>query len=1649
MSSNSTTIADEDGDYEDWIELYNYGNEAINLNGFGISDNPNNPFKWVLPDITMAPDSFLLVWASDKNRTNPESALHTNFKISASGEHLSLTHPNGTLIDSIEEVSVPTDVSYGRGLNDNFNNYFFFYTPTPNEQNTTIGSSELIVEPIFSHSSGFYDSEFTLTISHPNPNALIIYTVDGSDPKPENIGGTTYQYKNQYPQSPGQQTGPLITNSFETLTYSNPVVIQDRTSQPNKLATISSTWHFNPNYFPNQPIKKATIVKARAYVNGILSPLVSHTFFVSSTNAFQSNLPIISISLNEADLFDYENGIYVAGVDFDNWRIANPTQTPTGGTASNYRRSGEEHEINGHIIYFVDKNEKLSQNIGLRINGGFSRSRPLKSFRLYARSEYGQNTLDYPFFENYNFSSFKRLLLRNSGNDENSTLFRDAFIQNLVSHLNFDTQQYQPILHYINGEFWGIINIRERYDKHYLNRVYNLEENEIDLLENNAEVNEGDNLHWNSVLEFLSQNDLSTESNYKQIQTLIDIDNYTDYWISQTFVRNTDWPHNNIRYFRKKTSYSPNAPVGHDGRWRWLMYDTDFGFGLNSQFGGTFEKDMIAWVTNPNGNDRFPNQPWINSVMVSLIKNEVFKTSFILRYADLLNTAFLPQRSIDLINEMKNVIEPEIPAHRNRWRNRIGNWQNNINRMIEFANKRPDFVRQHIIDNFNLSGSYQLTIDVAETMTDLIDENQPSVGYVKLNTIDLTDATPGISSNTYPWTGTYFNELPVTLTAIPLEGYTFSHWSGAIESTESSITLNLNEDSQVTAHFMKAADSEDAEVIHFWLMGNDIPNNTPLTSLTATFTQTNESGTINFESALEGYPFDNGHPNWRKASMERRNSPTPLNYFPEANNGLAFEDITMRGLQIKQPFEDGDRQNTIFFKVSTQGFENIKLSFAVLNEGAADGIIVSYFDPASSSWTDTDLPTTSATISTTYQVVEFDFSNVSVATNNPDLQIRLRFTGNNLADDNGDRVTFNNIAFTGTPITKNQTIVHYWVMDNNIPNNTPLTSLTATFTQTDELGVINFESALEGYPFENGHPNWRKASMERRNSPTPLNYFPEANNGLAFEDFTMRGLQIKQPFEDGDRQNTLFFKASTQGFENVKLSFAVLDEGAADGITVSYFDQTTSTWTDSDLPTSVAPLSDSYQVVEFDFSNVIIATNNPELQIRLRFTGSNLTIDDGDRVTFNNIAITGSPFIPSESPVITSTTPASRCDAGSVTLLATSNGGTIHWFETPEGGEAIATGESFTTPVLTETTIYYVEAIGNESAGNGTRTAVPATINILPEITATISAELCGEGSVDLEASSNIGVINWYISAEGGTPIHTGNRFITPILKNNTTYYVEAVNEGCVSLRVPVNAIVEDQINPEIVATSTYTLMLDTDGKATLSWEDIDEGSTDNCEITERIISKNSFDCSDLGELTVDYLIRDAAGNESSAPIVVTIVDEIKPEIRAKSTYTLMLDADGKATLSWEDIDEGSSDNCGITERILSKTDFSRDDNGERIITYTIKDSSGNTATTEITLTVDIILSLGNNNPEQQGDIKLFPNPTKDDLFIEFEKTINLENVSIEVIDASGRSMGESTNFQQSGTILRLDTSRLSSGVYFLRISSERSLKVMKFIIKR
>lgn len=749
MSSNTSVIVDNDGTYQDWIEIVNYGNTSVNLQGIGLSDAAATPFKWVFPAKVLAPGEFLLIWASNKNRTDPSQPLHTNFAVSASGEEILLTAPSGELINSLPPFVISSNISRGHQP-DGTGELLFFPIPTPGSSNSG-GVTSFLSKPSFSVPAGVYTGDVTLSITHTDPTAVIRYTLDGSDP---------------------------TVNSTQ---YVQPILITDRSDQPNAHSMIPTNFIEGTSRAWEEPtglVRKGTIIKAKAFKgSGETSANSTGTYIILSGR--QYTLPVISVILPFDSLFGYQRGIYVPGVNY----------IPGNDATGNYYAEGDSSERSGSLEFFGPA-FSFQQDVGYRINGDYTRRFPQKSLRVLARGEYGKASIDYPLFANYSITSFKRLVLRNSGNDWGHTLFKDAMSQMLVSHI-MPVQQYTPSVLFLNGEYWGIHNIRERVDKYFIGSLYGINPDNVDHLELENIVNDGDATHYNEMINYVKTNDLAVESNYEGLKTRMDVENFTDYYSAEIYYANHDWPQNNIEYWRERVPYNPAAAYGRDGRWRWLLKDIDLGFGdpqVNS---------VSRLLTQFNAEK---NVEWPNLLLRNLLKNSEFKINFINRIADQLNTAFVPARINVIVDSLQALIEPEIPEHILRWPrpSSVANWKEDVADLKNFAAARPAYVREHVRAAFALGNPINITLNVSDK----------THGSINLNSLVINDRTVGLSNKQqpFPWQGIYFANVPVKLKALANNGYVFDHWiiNGQV-NTNLQVTVTPTTHTTVTAYFVPSS----------------------------------------------------------------------------------------------------------------------------------------------------------------------------------------------------------------------------------------------------------------------------------------------------------------------------------------------------------------------------------------------------------------------------------------------------------------------------------------------------------------------------------------------------------------------------------------------------------------------------------------------------------------------------------------------------------------------------------------------------------------------------------------------------------------------------------------------------------------------------
>jgi hypothetical protein len=523
-------------------------------------------------------------------------------------------------------------------------------------------------------------------------------------------------------------------------------------------ATVPTT--LSPKYSSAIMITDNTVVRAKVFQdNYIPSATVSRTYITSNTHA----LPIVTLVTEPDNLFDQQDGIYVYGPE-ENYEDTLPF------FGANF---WQDWERDIHFSFYETTGELgVAIDAGVKIFGAWSRANNQRSMSIFARGRYGFSKLEYPLFPELSYDSFESIVLRNSGNDWTSTNMRDAMATSLMDGSGLETQAYRSVAVYLNGDYWGFYNIREKINEHFLDDKIDVDKSEINILEFNGDVVEGSNDSYNAIIDYVSNNSLAVQQNYDYISSQIDIDNLITYQVAQIYFDNQDWPGNNAKFW--------NSP---QTKWRWILFDTDFTFGRFNNV--AHSNDSLSYALSDNG-PGWPNPPWSTLLFRKLVENSQFRHQLINQFADEFNSRFKADRVRQHIDAIANSMEPEMENHFQRWGEgkTVSDWQWEVDRLRFFSDNRLSFLTSYIRSYFGISGLYRLNIAI----------NNTAGGSVELNSLQLTSAN---------WQGEYFNNIPVSLTAIPNTGYVFSHWQGDIDEVNSSVELSRSSNTSLEAVFIR------------------------------------------------------------------------------------------------------------------------------------------------------------------------------------------------------------------------------------------------------------------------------------------------------------------------------------------------------------------------------------------------------------------------------------------------------------------------------------------------------------------------------------------------------------------------------------------------------------------------------------------------------------------------------------------------------------------------------------------------------------------------------------------------------------------------------------------------------------------------------
>lgn len=582
-----------------------------------------------------------------------------------------------------------------------------------------------------------------------------------------------------------------------TVPYSDTSVIYYTTdcSEPSETSSTSSLYTA-PITLEAGEDEVVHTLKFKVYNGDESSDTYTYTYVMGQNVSERYDTMVVSISGDEDDLFGYENGVFVAGKLRQDYLDANPDISENDLIATdpaNYNVHGMESERPVTVqIFSSDGMSILTQDCGLRIFGNYSRAKAQKSFQLFARTSYsGSGNFNITLSPSTTtkddgtiLDKANRLLFRNSGDDFNHGFIRDTLLQNLASQAGYlFAYTDHPAAVYLDNEYYGFYWVREPFNDGYMQNMYGDYNGEFVTLEVNdytrSVVTDDDaekqeelepySEEFQNVYDTYSEADLNDDATYEALNSIIDVDNYLQYFAIEMYIGNKDWPYNNMKVYRySATDGNYTSDSIFDGRYRYLLFDTDYSFGLISNYTAyNYDDDNIGLIA---GNDQ-------SLLFSNLMTREDCRETEINYLCDLINGSFsydnvkstLDSLDAERLNELTHFLDDsDLPDDDVT----IDSVEDQVDNILTYAKERPTYILQFIQSDFPVSGEY--TVDVAS----------PDTAQVNVNSIEDVGSS---------FTGTYFASCGLTLSANVEDGHSFCYWliNGERFTDE---TLTLDED---------------------------------------------------------------------------------------------------------------------------------------------------------------------------------------------------------------------------------------------------------------------------------------------------------------------------------------------------------------------------------------------------------------------------------------------------------------------------------------------------------------------------------------------------------------------------------------------------------------------------------------------------------------------------------------------------------------------------------------------------------------------------------------------------------------------------------------------------------------------------------------
>lgn len=493
---------------------------------------------------------------------------------------------------------------------------------------------------VFSQQGGFYEDSFPLELWCPD-GLHVRYTVNGATP------------------------------TADAQPYSEPLLLNEELFSKSDIYTIVDC--IPSVYHAVDDVKHAIVIRAAVFDenDSCVGPVVTHSYFIKALGCDLHGLPVLSLAADSLDLFDYETGIFVPGVNYD----------PIDSTATgNYNMTGREWERQINMEFYETDNSGLNQQCGLRTHGGASRWFQQKGMRLYARDEYGKKRFKHRFFETTPIASFKRLNLHPYRCSNWLHTGGQEYLSQLVAaQLDIDGLGVRQVVVFINGEYWGIYTLEESPDERYLEDHYDIDLDEVNILKYWGVTAYGDGMDWWRFRNWIENADLNQPADSAYAFSRIDIPSFIDYFLLEVFGANLDWPQNNVLQWQA----SEGAPF------RMMFFDGD----------GCFTRWNYPALYNAM------HQGGNSLIINKLMESETFKSMLYERYLVLKNSVFSVGSMKAIWDEYRELVVEEVPdqAERFGFPASMERWQSDMDCTEAFFTKRFIGFNQELQNVFELN----------------------------------------------------------------------------------------------------------------------------------------------------------------------------------------------------------------------------------------------------------------------------------------------------------------------------------------------------------------------------------------------------------------------------------------------------------------------------------------------------------------------------------------------------------------------------------------------------------------------------------------------------------------------------------------------------------------------------------------------------------------------------------------------------------------------------------------------------------------------------------------------------------------------------------------------------------------------------------